>query len=135
MREFISLHRCPTTLNQITVVFWSNSTCQSPPVHRLVRNIRGIDLVAFKRDLEAELCSLVNPSADQYDADFRSVLDKHAPAAKRKVTSRVSSPWFSLVSEELLQAKRSRRQAERQWRVSGLVAHKELLQEGQTLCH
>ena len=54
------------------------------------------------------------------------MLDKHAPAAKRKVTSRVSSPWFSLVSEELLQAKRSRRQAERQWRASGLVVHKEL---------
>ena len=75
------------------------------------------------------------PSADQYNATLRSVLDKHAPAAKRKVTNRVSSPWFSLVNEELLQAKRSRRQAERQWRVSGLVAHKELLQEGQTLCH
>ena len=111
------------------------SVSRPPPVHRLVRNIRGIDLVAFKRDLEAELCSLVNPSADQYNAILRSMLDKHAPAAKRKVTNRVSSPWFSLVNEEPLQAKRCRRQAERQWRVSGLVAHKELLQEGQTLCH
>ena len=54
------------------------------------------------------------------------MLDKHAPAAKRKVTNRASSPWFSLVSEELLQAKRSRRQAERQWRASGVVVHEEL---------
>ena len=106
-----------------------------PPVHPLVHNIRGIDHVAFKRDLEAELCSLMDPSADQYNATLRSVLDKHAPAAKRKVTNRVSSPWFSLVSEELLQAKRSRRQAERQWRASGLVVHKKTVQEGQTLCH
>ena len=102
------------------------SVSRPPPVHRLVRNIRGIDLVAFKRDLEAELCSLVNPSADQYNATLRSVLDKDAPAAKRKVTNRVSSPWFSLVSEELLQAKRCRRQAGRLWRASGLVVHKEL---------
>ena len=101
------------------------SVSRPPPVHRLVRNIRGIDRVAFKRDPEVELCSLVDPSADQYNATLRSVLDKHAPAAKRKVTNRVSSPWFSLVSEELLQAKRSRRQAERQWRGSGLVVHKE----------
>ena len=102
------------------------SVSSPPPVHRLVRNIRGIDRVAFKRDLEAELCSLVNPSADRYNANLRLVLDKHAPVAKRKVTNRVSSPWFSLVSEELLQAKRSRRQAERRWRASGLVVHKEL---------
>uniref|UniRef100_UPI0025CE4F97 hypothetical protein n=1 Tax=Thiolapillus sp. TaxID=2017437 RepID=UPI0025CE4F97 len=112
-------HRC-------VLVQFDVSVSRPPPVHRLVRNIRGIDRVAFKRDLEAELCSLVNPSADQYNATLRSVLDKHAPAAKRKVTNRVSSPWFSLVSEELLQAKRSRRQAERQWRASGLVVHKEL---------
>ena len=49
------------------------SVFRPPPVHRLVRNIRGIDRVAFKRDLEAELCSLVNPSADQYNATLRTV--------------------------------------------------------------
>ena len=134
MRKFISLCRCPTALNQTTVVFWSNSTCQSPPVHRLVRNIRGIDLVAFKRDLEEELCSLVNPSADQYNATLHSVLDKHDPAAKRKVTNRVSLPWFSLVSDELQQAKRCCRQAERQARASGLVVHKELCKKAKR-CH
>ena len=118
------------------LVHYDVSVSRPPPVHRLVRNIPGIDRVAFKRDLEAELCSLVNPSADQNNVNLRSMLDKHAPAAKRKVTNRVSSPWFSLVSEELLQAKRCRRQAERQWRASGLVVHKELhVQEGQTLCH
>ena len=92
-------HRC-------VLVQFHVSVSRPPPVHRLIRNIRGIDRVAFKRDLEAELCSLVDPSPDQYNATLRSVLDKHAPAAKRKVTNRVSSPWFSLVSEELLQAGR-----------------------------
>ena len=63
---------------------------------------------------------------DDWTLSVRWALDKHAPAAKRKVTNRVSSPWFSLVNEELLQAKRSRRQAERQRRASGLVVLKEL---------
>ena len=113
------IHRC-------VLVHFDVSVSRPPPVHRLVRNIPGIDRVAFKRDLEAELCSLVNPSADQNNVNLRSILDKHAPAVKRKVTNRVSSPWFRLVSEELLQAKRCRRQAERQWRASGLVVHKGL---------
>ena len=62
------------------------SVSRPTPVHCLVYNIHGIDHVAFKRDLEAERCSLKNPSADQYTT-LRSVLDKHAPAAKRKVTN------------------------------------------------
>ena len=61
-------HRC-------VLVQFNVSVSRPPPVHRLVRNIRGVDRVAFKRDLEAELCSLVNPSADQYNAILRSVLD------------------------------------------------------------
>ena len=79
-------------LNQITVVFWSSSTCQSfvlLPCPVWFFNIYGIDRVAFKGDLEAELCSLVNLSTDQYNATLRSVLDKHVPAAKRKVTNSV----------------------------------------------
>ena len=99
-------HRC-------VLVQFDLSVSHPPPVHCLVRDIRGIDHVAFNRDLEAELCSLVNPSADQYNATLRSVLDKHAPAAKRNVTNRLSSPRFSLVSEEFLQAKRCCRQAKR----------------------
>ena len=57
------------------LVHFDVSVSRPPPVHRLVRNIRGVDRVAFKRDLEAELCSLMNPSADQYNAILRSVLD------------------------------------------------------------
>ena len=53
-------HRC-------VLVHFDVSVSSPPPVHRLVRNIRGIDRVAFKRDLEAELCILMNPSADRYN--------------------------------------------------------------------
>ena len=75
MREFISLRRCLTALIQITVlVQFDVSVSRPPPVHRLVRNIRVIDRVAFKRDLEAELCSLVNPLAEQYNATLAQCL-------------------------------------------------------------
>ena len=61
-----------------------------------------------KKDIEAEVSSLVRPSADQYNASFHSMLDKHmhVPVAKGAVTKTASSSWFSLVSEEFFGAKR-----------------------------
>ena len=42
------------------------------------------------------------------------------------MTERMSSPWFGLASrEDLLEAKRSRRQAERKWRNTNLTVFKE----------
>ena len=55
-------------------------------------------------------------SADQYNVTLLSALDKHAPAVKSRVTERMTSPWFGLVREDLLEAKRIHRQAERKWR-------------------
>ena len=43
-------HRC-------VLVKFDVSVSRPPPVPRLVRNIRGIDHVAFKRDLEATVQS------------------------------------------------------------------------------
>ena len=54
------------------------------------------------------------------------MLDKHAPAAKSRVTERMSSPWFGLFREDLLEAKRIRRQAERKWRNTNLTVFKDL---------
>ena len=103
------------------------SVARSCPVYRYVRNIRGIDRSAFVADLETELVGIGHSlSADQYNVTLLSVLDKHAPAAKSRVTERMSSPWFGLVREDLLEAKRSRRQAERKWRNSNLTVFKDL---------
>ena len=107
-----------------------NVTVAKPlPVYRTVRNVRAVDRSVFAGDLTAGLAASPSPSAehaDQYCASLRSVLDRHAPPTKRKVTERPSSPWFSLVSEELLVAKRERRQAERRWRRTGLTVFKDL---------
>ena len=51
-------------------------------------------------------------------------LDKHAPVSKRKVSVGKYSPWFSLVGDQLLTAKRHRRQAEQQRRTTSLTIHK-----------
>ena len=53
-------HRC-------VLVQFNVSVSRPPPMHCLVHNVRGINCVAFKRDLEAELCILMNPSADRYN--------------------------------------------------------------------
>ena len=93
----------------------------------LCRGLRGIDRSAFVADLETELVGIGHSlSADQYNVTLLSVLDKHAPAAKSRVTERMSSPWFGLVREDLPEAKRIRRQAERKWRNTNLTVFKDL---------
>ena len=96
------------------------------PVYRQFRNLRAMDRAAFQEDLQSELSSLTDPAADQLDAALRTVLDKHAPVQKGKVSSRKPSPWFSLLGNDVLQAKQARRKAERRWRSTGLTVFKDL---------
>ena len=81
------------------------SVARSCPIYRYVRNIRGIDCSAFVADLETELVGIGHSlSADQHNVTLLSVLDKHAPASKSRVAERMSSPWFGLVREDLLES-------------------------------
>ena len=96
---------------------------------RLVRNIRSIDRCAFVNDLNAVIAESPSPTAenaDQYFASLSSILDIHAPAKKRMIRERPSAPWFSLVGEELLEAKRVRRREERRWRSNPITIFKDL---------
>jgi hypothetical protein len=105
------------------------SVRESLPKCRLVRNIRSIDRSALVNDLDSVIAESPSPSADnadKYFASLRSVLDKHAPATKRKIRERPSAPWFLLVSEELLEAKRVRRREERRWRSNPITIFKDL---------
>ena len=65
----------------------------------------------------AELSSVSEFSAvekaNQYCEIFRTVLDKHAPTTLQKVVDHSSTPWFESIRDELIMAKRKRRQAER----------------------
>ena len=46
-------------------------------------------------------------------------LDDHAPVCSRHVSTRPRLQWFN---EDIIQARRDRRKAERRWRASGLQA-------------
>ena len=104
-----------------------------PPVFRHVRS--AIDRTVFKHDLHLELARLDHPSIEQYNIALQLILDKHAPVFKRKVSVGKNCPWFSLVGDELLAAKRQRRQAEREWRSTGLTIHKEVYNKAKTPCY
>ena len=103
------------------------------PRRRLVtsRNIKAICLSGFQSDVRAwveaasqqcsdlDLASLV----DVYNDGLRRVLDRHAPSVTRRVRDRPSAPWMT---EEIREARRRRRLAERRWRATRLTVHREI---------
>ena len=103
------------------------------PRRRLVtsRNIKAICLSDFQSDVRAwveaasqqfsdlDLASLV----DVYNDGLRRVLDRHAPSITRCVRDRPSAPWMT---EEIREARRRRRLAERRWRATRLTVHREI---------
>ena len=50
---------------------------------------------------------------DCYNTTLAELLDRHAPLKTKTVTVRRQEPWYS---EEIREAKRARRRAERKWR-------------------
>ena len=70
---------------------------------------------------KSELCK--NPPDDleelllSYNKTLIAVLDKHAPVKTRTIVMRPQVPWYK---DEIRQAKRERRKAERRWRLSKL---------------
>ena len=55
--------------------------------------------------------------AYMYNNTLASVLNTHAPLRSRTVVTRAQVPWFT---DEIREAKRLRRRAERKWRLSVL---------------
>ena len=74
-------HMCVITQLDVTVT-------PHAPVYRVARNLRDVNQAAFNEVLQAELGSLTDPTADQLDTTQRIVLDKHAPASRRRVSTR-----------------------------------------------
>ena len=72
-------HKCVITRFDVNI-------SPPPPVFRHVRNLRAIDRTVFKHDLHSELARFDHYSIEQYNAALQSVLDKHAPVYKRKVS-------------------------------------------------
>ena len=102
---------------------------KSSTLYRTVRNIANIDRPSFIADLSSvsEFSSVEN--ANPFSDFVHTVLDRHAHPSLRKVITHNSSPWFESTRDELVMAKRKRRQAERKWRNSKLTNFKELYRQ------
>ena len=86
------------------------------------RKIKLVNVDSLNDDLaNSGLCK--NPPDDleelllSYNKTLIAVLDKHAPVKTRTIVMRPQVPWYT---DEIRQAKRERRKAERRWRLSKL---------------
>jgi hypothetical protein len=92
------------------------------------RKYKAIDMDEFAVDIEkSQLGSLVTNDVDELAGTYNSVLgeilDKHAPLKKKVVTIHPTAPWYK---EDIMNAKKERRHAEKKWRETGLCVHREI---------
>ena len=86
------------------------------------KKIKSVDVESVNADLvESDLCRNLPDDLDKlvpyYDSTLRAVMDKHAPAQTRTTVVRSCVPWYM---DDIHQAKKERRKAERKRRSSKL---------------
>ena len=90
------------------------------------RNIRSVDIHVFWTDVHNVLESATHSdSADPLSfctMCLHQLLDHHAPLVTRTMADSTFALWMTL---DVKQAKVERRLAEREWRQSGLLVHRE----------
>lgn len=101
------------------------------------RKTKAIDTTTFMEDLSAsQLCqdppSEPDKLVDCYNTTLAELLDRHAPLKTKIVTVRPQVPWYT---EEIREAKRERRRAERRWRSTGTFADLTHLKGTKTVSH
>ena len=102
-----------------------NLSVAKPPLrikHAEYRKLKSIDVTRLKEDvcnsqLYQDPPNDLNMLLDRHNTTLRSLLDDHASVCYRHVSTRPRPSWFN---EDIIQARRDRRQAERRWRASGL---------------
>ena len=98
-----------------------------PPLrikHAEYRKLKSIDITKLKEDIRNSQLyqdppSDLNMLLHCYNTTLRSLLDDHAPVCSRHVSTPPRPPCFN---EDIIQARRDKRKAERRWRASGLQA-------------
>ena len=81
-----------------------------------------MDVESVNADLaESDLCRNPPDDLDElvacYNSTLRAVMDKHAPVQTHTIVVRPRVPWYT---DDIRQAKKERRKAERKWRSSKL---------------
>ena len=83
----------------------------------------------MKTPLISSPSSDVTELVDQYNHSLSKVLDTHAPVTRKEVLIRPHSPWYN---EELAEARKKRRQAERRYMKSKLQGDLDLAHQERT---
>ena len=65
-----------------------------------------------------------------YRIELRKIIDALGPTKTRVITVRPEAEWYN---ESIREAKQTRRQAERLWRKTGLVVHREVYMEARDM--
>ena len=91
------------------------------------RNTKAVSLPDFQADVKCfadRYCQCPDRDlADSYSAGLCAVMDRHSPLVTRCVSHRRSAPWLA---NEIREARRRRREAERRWRSTRLTVHREI---------
>ena len=82
------------------------------------RKWKSVNLDSLNADLaNSDLCNYPPENLEElvscYNKTLQAAMDKHAPLQTRTIVSRPRVPWYN---DEIRQAKRDRRKAEKQWR-------------------
>ena len=65
-------------------------------------------------------------SASSFNSTLAAVFDKHAPVHQLKVRDGNPTPWYGEVADQLVELKKKRRSAERNWRSKRDTVHKQI---------
>eukprot|EP00057_Strongylocentrotus_purpuratus_P013151 XP_011667625.1 PREDICTED: RNA-directed DNA polymerase from mobile element jockey-like [Strongylocentrotus purpuratus] len=92
------------------------------------RKYRSIDKDSLRNSIDTMFHSLPDlscpsASAEHYNSSLRTLIDEHAPIQVKTVSIRPDAPWFT---DDIQEAKRRRRRAERRSIKSGLFVDREL---------
>ena len=112
-----------------TKSYFRVSVSKPSTLTRTVRNMANIDRLSFIAEHSSASEFSFVEKTNQYCDPLRSVLDKHAPPSLRKVINHNSSTWFESIRDELLKAKRERRQAERKCRYTKFTIFKDMYRQ------
>ena len=90
--------------------------------HAEFRKLKSIDITKLRKasrnsQLHQDPPDDLNMLLDCYNTTFKSLLDEHAPVCSRHVITRSRPPLFN---DNIIQARRDRRKAERRWRKTRL---------------
>ena len=106
----------------------------SRPKHQpkkiLCRNLKGINVNKFSTDLSnSQLVNEPPENLDEltnlYNSTISCLLDKHAPLKEKIIIDR-SNQGFDIKAKE---AKKKKRDSEKQWRRTGLTVHKQIFRQ------